>query len=71
MSGSNAGYNMFRGSVKSTGYSVLSLVSPFTFPPLHHHVPSHFIWTLLNSFAPLIVREFVSLVMCLFTWASV
>jgi hypothetical protein len=26
--GSNAGYTMFRGSVKSTGYSLNSLVSP-------------------------------------------
>ena len=28
ISGSNAGYNMFRGSVKGTGYSLHSPVSP-------------------------------------------
>ena len=28
ISGSNAGYTMFRGSVKSTGYPLHSLVSP-------------------------------------------
>jgi len=32
ISGSNAGYNMFRGSVKSTGYALDSPVSP-SFPP--------------------------------------
>ena len=41
ISGSNAGYTMFRGSVKSTGYSLHSLVSPS--PPLPcvtvcHHI---------------------------------
>jgi len=42
--GSNTGYTMFRGSVKSTGYPLHSPVSPS--PPLRHHVPSHFNWTL-------------------------
>ena len=28
ISGSNAGYNMFQGSVKSTGYTLFSPVSP-------------------------------------------
>ena len=46
ISGSNAGYTMFRGSVKSTGYPLHSLVSPFTSPPVRHCVPSHFNWTL-------------------------
>ena len=32
ISGSNAGYTMFRGSVKSTGYPLHSPVSPFTSP---------------------------------------
>ena len=45
-SGSNAGYTMFRGSVKSTGYPLHSPVSPFTSPPLRHRVPSHFNWTI-------------------------
>jgi hypothetical protein len=46
ISGSNAGYTMFRGSVKGTGYSQHSPVSPFTSPPVRHRVPSHFIWSL-------------------------
>jgi hypothetical protein len=43
ISGSNAGYAMFGGSVKSTVYP---LHSPFTSPPVRHRVPSHFNWTL-------------------------
>jgi len=46
ISGSNAGYTMFRGSVKSTGYPLHSPVSPFTSPPVRLRVPSHFDWTL-------------------------
>ena len=46
ISGSNAGYTMFRGSVKGTGYPLYSPVSPFTSAPLGHRVPSHFNWTL-------------------------
>ena len=46
MSGSNAGYAMFRGSVKSTGYPLHSPVSPSLPPPVRHRVPSHFNWTL-------------------------
>ena len=46
LSGSNAGYTMFRGSVKSTGYPLHSPVSPFTSPPVRHRVPSHFSWSL-------------------------
>jgi hypothetical protein len=34
----NAGYTMFRGSVKSTGYPLHSPVSP----PVRHRVPPHF-----------------------------
>ena len=56
ISGSNAGYTMFRGSVKGTGYPLHSPVSPFTSPPVHHRVPLHFNWSLLsklvNSIAP-------------------
>ena len=47
ISGSNAAYTMFRGSVKGTGYPLHSLVSSFTSPPVRHRVPSHFNWTLL------------------------
>ena len=50
ISGSNAGYTMFRGSVKSTGYPLHSPVSPLPLPPpLRHRVPSHFNWTLSPS----------------------
>jgi hypothetical protein len=41
ISGSNAGYSMFRGSVKSTGYPLLSLVSPSSPLPcvtVFHHI---------------------------------
>ena len=37
---SNAGYTMFRGSVKNTGYPLHSQVSPFTSPPVRHRGPS-------------------------------
>jgi hypothetical protein len=46
ISGSNAGYAMFRGSVKSTGYPLHSPVSPSLPHPQRHRVPSHFNWTL-------------------------
>jgi hypothetical protein len=49
ISGSNAGYTMFRGSVKSTGYPLHSLVSP-SLPPVRHRLPSHFNWTLPDIF---------------------
>ena len=47
ISGSNAGYTTFRGSVKSTGYPLHSSVFP-SLPPLptRHLVPSHFNWSL-------------------------
>jgi len=41
ISGSNAGYTMFRGSVKGTGDPFDSPVSP----SVRHRVPSHFNWT--------------------------
>jgi len=46
ISGSNAGYTMFRGSVKSTGYPLHSPISHSLPLPMRHHVPSHFNWTL-------------------------
>ena len=45
INGSNAGYTMFRGSVKGTGYPLHSPVSPslpLPSSPVRHHVPSHF-----------------------------
>jgi hypothetical protein len=48
ISGSNAVYTMFRGSVKSTGYPLHSPASPFTSPPVRRRVPSHFNWSLLQ-----------------------
>jgi len=47
ISGSNAGYTMFRGSVKGSGYPFHSPVSPFTSPPVRHRVSSHFNCSLL------------------------
>ena len=49
ISGSNAGYTMFRGSVKGTGYPLHSPVSPFISAPVRHRVPSHFSWSLLPT----------------------
>jgi hypothetical protein len=37
---------VFCSHVTLTGYQLYSLVSPFTSPPMHHRVPSHFNWTL-------------------------
>ena len=48
ISGSNAAYSVFRGSVKSTGDPLHSPVSPLTSPPVRHRVPSRFDWTLLS-----------------------
>jgi hypothetical protein len=44
--GSNAGYTMFRGSEKGTGYPLHLPVFPFTYPPVRHREPSHFNWSL-------------------------
>jgi hypothetical protein len=46
ISGSNTGYTMFRGSVKSTGYPLHSPVSPSLPLPVRHRVPSNFNWSL-------------------------
>jgi hypothetical protein len=45
ISGSNAGYTMFQGSVNSTGYPLHLPVSS-SFPRLCVTVPSHFSWAL-------------------------
>ena len=42
ISGSNAGYTMFRGSVKGTGYPLHFASFPFISPPVRHHVSSRF-----------------------------
>ena len=42
ISDSNAGYIMFRGSVKGTGCPLNSPVLPVTSPSVRHRVPSHF-----------------------------
>jgi len=49
ISGTNAGYTMFRSSVKNTGLHIPFASFPFTFPPVRHRVPSHFNWTLPAS----------------------
>jgi len=43
---SNAGYTLFWGSVKRTGYPFHSQVSPFTSPFVRQLVPSLFKWTI-------------------------
>jgi len=48
ISSGNAGYTMFRGSVKSTGYPLHPPISPSLPPPVRHRVPLHFNWTLLS-----------------------
>jgi hypothetical protein len=58
ISGSNAGYTMFGGSVKSTGYPLHLPFSPFTFPPVRHRVPLHLSWTLL------LIRVYIFDVFC-------
>jgi len=49
ISGSNAGYTMFRGSVKGTGYPLHTPVSPSLPPPVRHRVPSRFNWTTTHT----------------------
>jgi len=56
ISGSNAGYTMFRGSVKGTGYPLHSPVSP-SLPSLRYRVPSHFIWSINNDLVLLIFNH--------------
>jgi len=46
ISGSNAGYTMFRSWVKGTGYPLHSPVSLSLSSPVRHRVPSRFNWTL-------------------------
>jgi hypothetical protein len=46
ISGSNAGYTMFRGTVKGTGYLLHSPVTPSLFSPVRYRAPSHFNWNL-------------------------
>jgi len=46
ISDGNAGYTMFRGSVKGTGYPLHSPVSP-SIPSIRQRVPPHFNWTQL------------------------
>ena len=49
MSGNNAGYTMFWGSVKGTGYPLSFASFPFTSPHVPHRVPSHFNWSLQST----------------------
>jgi len=46
ISGSNAVYTMFRGSVKGTGYPTPFASFPFTSLPVCYRAPSHFNWSL-------------------------
>ena len=49
ISGSNAGYTMFRGSVKGTGYPLHSPLSPSIPPPVRRRVPTRFNWTVIRK----------------------
>jgi hypothetical protein len=48
ISGSDAGYTVFRGNVKGTGYPLHWPVSPLL-PTLLHHVSSRFNWTITRA----------------------
>jgi len=48
--GSNAGYTVFRGSVKGPGLPTPFVSFPFTSAPVRHRTPSHFNWSLQASF---------------------
>ena len=53
ISGSNAGYTMYRGSLKSTGYLLHSPVSLSLLLPVRRLVPLYFSWSRpLSSFSP-------------------
>ena len=50
ISGSNAGYTMFRGSVKGTGYPLhppVSLSLPFLYITVCHHISTELYYTIL------------------------
>ena len=61
ISGSNAGYSMFRGSVKGTGYPQHSTVSLFTSPLVRHRVPSHFNCSLKRQPSALYLESYTAL----------
>jgi len=50
ISSSNAGCTMFQGTVKGTGHPLHFPDSPSLSPPVRHHVPSHFNWSLPDYF---------------------
>jgi hypothetical protein len=61
ISGSNAGYTKFRGSVKRCEGDWLPTPFasfPFTSPPVRHRVPSRFNWTLVTTIATISVSFF-------------
>ena len=49
ISGGNAGYTTFPGSVKGYWLPTPFASFPFTSPPVRHLVPSHFNWSLLPA----------------------
>jgi hypothetical protein len=67
ISGSNAGYTMFRGSVKSTGYPLLSPVSPSPPRPcvtVCHHISTGLYQVLISAETldiQTILRRFISM----------
>jgi hypothetical protein len=65
ISGSNVGYTMFRGSVKSTGYSLHSPLSPSL--PLSCVIACHHISTGLYALS---TKVFCFLHLCRFLWCE-
>jgi hypothetical protein len=62
-SGSNAGYTMFRGSVKSTGYSLHSPVSPSLPHPcvtVCHHISTGLYQQMVYIYIPMYVYDKMS-----------
>jgi len=58
ISGSNAGYTVFRCSVRRVLATHFIRQFPLHFPSLRHRVPSHFKWTLLRYPSPNYPRSF-------------
>ena len=61
ISGSNAGYSMFRGILKGTGYPLHSTVSLFTSPLVRHRVPSHFNCSLKRQHSALYLESYAAI----------
>jgi len=69
ISGSNAGYTMFRGSVKEYWLPTPFASFPITSSPVRYRVPSHFNWSLtLISYNSRMFRYLSIIIRELFVW---